>query len=189
MASFGAKYPCFAPFAGEEPANALPNYGAAVVLGRMISANLTVNLASGDLYSDDSMSEKVDEFASGTIALETDDILDDVASVIYGATVAEKKVTYGKEDAPPLGGLAYYKVLQRNGKRFYKGYFYPKTQAALGNDTAQTRGNSITFGTSSTTFTVMPAETGAWRITETFDTEAACRAWVQEQLAPPPANP
>lgn len=183
MAQFGAKYPCFAPFVGAEPEDALPKYGEKVVLGRLVAANLTVNLASGELYADDALTEQLSEFASGTIAMETDDMLDDVASVVYGATATEKKVTYNKGDTAPNGGLAYYKTLMRNGVKFYKGFYYPKARAALGNDNAQTRGNSITFGTNSTTFTVMSANNGDWRITETFPTEAEAKAWVDEQLA------
>lgn len=183
MASFGAKYPCFAAFKGDEPAAALPKYDGKVVVGRLVSANLTVNLASGELYADDVLTEQLSEFASGTIAMETDDMEDATAAVVYGATATEKKVTYNKGDTAPYGGLAYYKTLMRDGQKFYKGFFYPKVKAALGNDNAQTRGNSITFGTNSTTFTVFAANTGDWRITETFDTEAEAKAWVDEQLA------
>ena len=111
MAQFGAQYPCFAPFSGDEPAAALPTYGDKVVLGKLVSANLTINLASGELYADDELAEQVSEFASGTLALETDDMTDDVAAAVYGATKAaspssDKSVTYSKADAQPLGGLA-----------------------------------------------------------------------------------
>ena len=46
MAQFGAKCPMFAPFK-TEPAAALPTYDTAVTVGALVSANLTVNLASG----------------------------------------------------------------------------------------------------------------------------------------------
>ncbi len=187
MAQFGAKYPCFAPFAATdaEPANALPKYGKMVTVGRLVAANLTVNLATGELFADDALTEQVSEFASGNIAMETDDMLDDVASVVYGATAVEKKVTYNKGDTPPYGGLGYYKVLMRDGKKLFKGYYYPKVRAAIGNDNAQTRGNSITFGTANTAFTVFAANNGAWRITEIIETEDAAKTWVETQLAPP----
>lgn len=183
MASFGAKYPKFAPIDGEEPADALPKYKGAVVVGRLVSAELTVNIASGKLYADDELAESVDEFSSGSLAMSTDDMEDKVASVVYGATVSEKKVSYKTGDAAPMGGLAYYKVLMRKGVKLYKGYFYPRVKAVLGNDSANTKADSITFGTNSTTFTVFAAATGEWRITEEFDNEAAAKAWVDKQLA------
>ena len=183
MASFGAKYHVFAPFASTYTGTGTPRYDDKVTIGRLVKADLTVTLATGELYSDDVLSEQVSEFASGQIAMETDDMLDSVAAVVYGAEVASKLVTYKSTDAPPYGGLAYYKVLQRNGKRLYKGYFYPKAKAALGNDTAQTRTNSITFGTTATTFTVFALDDGTWRQTQEFDTETEAKAWVDEKLA------
>ena len=119
MAEFGANYPCFCADSEQ----------AGVVLGKLVSANLTVNLASGEIYADDSLAEQLSEFASGSIAMETDDLEDEKASKIYGCKVSEKLVTYNKGDTAPRGCLGYYKVLMRNGKKFYKGYFYPRAFA------------------------------------------------------------
>ncbi len=185
MASFGAKYPYFSPVK-EEPAGKLPVYaGEPVRIGRLVKADLTVNLASGKLYADDALAESVDEFVSGSIAMETDDMEDAVAAVVYGATVEEKRVRYNSGDAPPAGGLGYVKRLMRNKKVICKGYYYPLVKAALGNDTAQTKTDSITFGTNTTTFTVFACENGDWRHTEEFDTEAEAVEWVRQQLSPP----
>ena len=144
MASFGAKYPRFSPIK-TEPESALPQYEGPVSLGRLVKAELTITMASGKLYADDALAESVDEFSSGSVAMETDDITDESAGKVYGATVTEKKVSYKAGDSAPMGGLAYYKVLMRNGKKLFKGFFYPRVKAVLGNDTAQTKGDSITF--------------------------------------------
>ena len=170
MAEFGANYPCFCADSEQ----------AGVVLGKLVSANLTVNLASGEIYADDSLAEQLSEFASGSIAMETDDLEDEKASKIYGCKVSEKLVTYNKGDTAPRGCLGYYKVLMRNGKKFYKGYFYPRVRAALGNDNAQTRGNSITFNAVSTTFTVFADDAGDWRKTQTFESVEDCKKWINE---------
>ena len=182
MSSFGAKNPYFAPIESE-PEGALPVYkGEPVKIGRLVKADLTLTMASGKLYADDELAESAEEFVSGSIAMETDDILDTVASVIYGAAVKEKTVVYNTSDNPPPGGLAYYKKLMRRGKLVFKGVFFPRVKAALGNDTAQTKADSITFGTSATTFTVSNANNGDWRYTEEFETEDAALAWVKSML-------
>ena len=182
MASFGAKNPYFAPIESE-PEGTLPVYkGEPVKIGRLVKADLTLTMASGKLYADDELAESAEEFVSGSIAMETDDILDTVASVIYGATVKEKTVVYNTSDNPPPGGLAYYKKLMRHGKLVFKGLFFPRVKAALGNDAAQTKADSITFGTSATTFTVSNANNGDWRYTEEFETENAALAWVKTML-------
>ena len=196
MASFGAKNPYFAPIESE-PEGTLPVYkGEPVKIGRLVKADLTLTMASGKLYADDELAERAEEFVSGSIAMETDDILDTVASVIYGATVKEKTVVYNTSDNPPPGGLAYYKKLMRHGKLVFKGLFFPRVKAALGNDAAQTKADSITFGTSTTNFTVSNANNGDWRFTEEFETEDAALAWVKamlgfkaEELTPAAAAP
>ena len=187
MAQFGAKRPIFAPVA-TTPANALPTYNAAKVvnIGKLVKADLNVNNASGELYADDGLAEKVDMFASGSLALETDDKTNEVHAALHGATVdaGSSEVTDADSDTAPRGGLAYYKVIVRNGVRVYKGVFHPLVSAVLGNDSAATKGSSITFGTSSTTFNVFRCNSGAWRITKEFSSESDVIAWCDGKLNP-----
>lgn len=74
MAQFGAKRPRFAPVA-TTPDDALPTYNfeSVVTIGKLVAANLTVTNASGELYGDDALAEKIDMFASGSLELQTDD--------------------------------------------------------------------------------------------------------------------
>ena len=173
MAEFGAKYPCFKP------------NGAAsgIVLGKLAAANLTVNLASGELYADDSLAEQLSEFSSGSLAMETDNMSDAVASTVYGAQVSNGIVTYNKGDYAPEGILAYFKALMVSGVRKFRGYIYPRAKAAIGNDNATTRGNSINFQTAQTTFTIFDDANGDWRRTKEFDTEAEAKAWIDSELS------
>ena len=57
--------------------------------------------------------------------------------------------------------------------------FFPLVKASLGSDTASTKTDSITFGTTNTTFIIFPCNSGDWRFTEEFDTEAEAIAWVK----------
>ena len=185
MAQFGAKRPVFAP-TKTTPDNALPSYDYenVVTVGKLVKADLTVTNASGELYADDALAEKVDMFASGSLALETDDKTDEVHAAIHGATkdTQSSEVTDSDGDVAPRGGLCYYKVIIRGGVRYFKGVFHPLVKAILGNDSAATKGSSITFGTSATTFTVFRCNSGAWRITKEFTTESECIAWCDTKL-------
>ena len=58
MASFGAKYIKFAPVKSE-PANGLPTYDTAVEIGNLVKAELTVNLASGEIYANNMLDERM----------------------------------------------------------------------------------------------------------------------------------
>lgn len=181
----GAKYPRFAPIKSEA-ADALPTYDTGkVTIGELIAANMTVNLANGELYSDDALNIKVSEFSSATVAMEIDGLEDDVAKALYGATVESEGslVTYNVGDVAPNGGLAYYvQMRDKTGKVYYKGYYFPKVQAAMGTDNAATKGSSVSFQTANTTFTVMKAENGDWMQTEIHATEAEAKAWVDACL-------
>ena len=150
MAQFGAKRPIFAP-TKTTPDNALPTYDyeKVVTVGKLVKADLTVTNASGELYADDALAEKVDMFASGSLALETDDKTDEVHAAIHGATKDTQSSEVTDSD---------------------------------GNDSAATKGSSITFGTSATTFTVFRCNSGAWRITKEFTTESECIAWCDTKL-------
>jgi hypothetical protein len=185
MSAFGAKYLNFAPIA-EEAEDALPTYekNGAFSLGALVKADLTVNFASGELYADDRLAEKVDEFSSGSLAAEVDELKDEQAAKIYGATYNESKEKIDNTgDTVPTGGLTYCKSLMKNGVKFYRGYYYPKVKAQIGSDSAATKSSSITLATSPITFTIMEALNGDWRHTEEFDTEAAAKAWCDKKLA------
>ena len=148
----------------------------------MVKADLSIELASGKLYADDELAESVDEFVSGSVAMETDDMTDDNAAVVYGATVEDGTVHYNVADDPPEGGYGYLKKLMRNRKVLYKVYFYPLVKAVLGNDSAATKSNSITFGTTTTTLTIFACETGEWRGTHEAATEDKALAWLKAQF-------
>lgn len=171
MAEFGAKMPCFKSNAA--------GVTAGVVLGKLVAANLTVNLSSGELYADDALAEQLSQFASGSIAMETDNMADEVASTIYGATVTDGVVTYKSTDTPPEGTLGYYKTLMVGGVKKWRGYVYPRAKAAIGNDNAQTRGSSITFQTAQTTFAILEDANSVWRKTKDCDTEADAISFVK----------
>lgn len=182
MASFGAKYPYFCPVK-TEPENARPTYDTELIrIGKLVKADLTITLASGRLDADDQLAESVDEFVSGSVVMETDDMTDDVAAVVYGTTVEDGAVRYNVADDPPKGGYGYLKKLMRNRKVLYKAYFYPLVKAVLGNDSAATKSSSITFGTTTTTFTIFACETGEWRATYEAATEAEALAWLKTQF-------
>lgn len=181
----GAKYPRFAPIKSEA-ADALPTYDTVkVTIGELINSSVTINLATGELYSDDALNIKVSEFANATVAMEIDGMEDEVAKALYGATIEAEGslVTYNVGDVAPNGGLAYYVMMKdKANKSYYKGYYFPKVQAAMGNDNAATKGSSVSFQTANTTFTVMKAENGDWMQTEIHETEAEAKAWVDACL-------
>lgn len=172
MAQFGACHPVFKP-------NGVAN---GVVLGKLVSANMTVQLSTGELFADDVLDEKVSEFASGTIAEQTNDLEDSVLSILYGCKVVDGAVVDNVADEPPRGMHGYYKTLMRNGVKYYQSIIYPQAAAVLGNDNAQTKGSNITFTPTSTTFNIFADENGNWRERKIHKTAAEAIAYLDQQL-------
>lgn len=186
MAGFGANYIQFAPFKGAEPAAALPQYDEKVNFGRLVKAELTVTMASGKIYGDDVLDESIDEFVSGSLAVETTDLTLEHEAVIFGSTMSStsnKTLTDSTADTVPYGGIAYIKALIRKGKKVYRGVYLPKVKATFGTDSANTKTDSITMSSTPLTFTVFEAATGEWREREEFDTLAAAKTWCDSKLA------
>ena len=186
MAGFGANYIQFAPFKGAEPAAALPQYDEKVNFGRLVKAELTVTMVSGKIYGDDVLDESIDEFVSGSLAVETTDLTLEHEAVIFGSTMSstsDKTLTDSTEDTVPYGGIAYIKALIRKGKKVYRGVYLPKVKATFGTDSANTKTDSITMSSTPLTFTVFEAATGEWREREEFDTLAAAKTWCDSKLA------
>jgi hypothetical protein len=126
----------------------------------------------------------VDEFASGSLSVEVDELKDEQAAKIYGSTYdAKEGKTDNTGDTVPAVGLTYCKSLMKNGKKFFRGYYYPKAKAQIGSDSAATKSASITLATSPITFTILEAENGDWRHTKEFDAESEAKAWCEEKLA------
>ena len=67
-------------------------YGTPASLAKAISADLSVELAEATLYADDGASEIVKEFKSGTLSLGIDDIGNEAASILTGATIDSNNV-------------------------------------------------------------------------------------------------
>ena len=181
MASFGAKYIKFAGIKGE-PAGKLPIYEAAVELGKLVKAELTVNIATGELYANNMLAEKSDEFISGTLAVEVDDMEKEVEGAVYGSAYNDGELVDNAADVVPYGGLAYYKTLQRSGKPVFEACYYPKAKAILSTDTAATKGSSIPFNTKPLSFTIYEPDNGDWRYRKEFATEKEAIAYVDEKL-------
>ena len=185
---FGAFYPKFAPFAGEEPTDALPQYDGIVTLGEFISGNLSLELASGKLYADDKLFISVEEFTSGTIALEITDLPVDVAKVVFGLKDDGSDtdlLIYRGNDSRPYGGFSFVQTIldKGTGKTFYRAYYYPKVQAVLSNETVQTKGGSLSFGTRSFSLTVFACNfEDQWRQVKQFEEKEDAAEWAEKQL-------
>lgn len=186
MSKYGAEYGRWAPFDGNEPEAAKPNYGAAISLGPLNKANDSPSFASGDLYGDNVLKHHVDRFSKGTLTYTSTNLPLPSAAAIYGAQIdaARKEVSYGSDDAP-LGGLAFFCELddEVSGQTVYRGIFYPKVKAQMSGEEFETTGENITFAPDAINFTLYLANYGKWKVTRDCGTAAEAKAWVDACFA------
>lgn len=183
MAVFGAQYIKAARITSE-PENDFPVYSNdAIQIGALVKADMSITLASGEIYGDNVLDEKVEEFVSGAIAIEVTDLADEKEAYIYGSTLSEEgELTDSTEDEIPNVGLGYIKNKIVKGKKQYQAYFYPKAKAVIGNDTANTKAASITLAAQALTMSIFEPNNHKWRQRQTFNTEAEAKTYIDNKL-------
>lgn len=120
-------------------------YGTPVQLAKAISADLSVELNEAILYADDGESEIVKEFKGGTLSLGVDDIGNEVASKLVGATIDKNGVLIsGGEDAAKPVAVGF-RAKMSSGK--YRYYWLYRVLFGIPATNLATKGDSITFST------------------------------------------
>lgn len=120
-------------------------YGMPVQLAKAISADLSVELNEAILYADDGESEIVKEFKGGTLSLGVDDIGNEVASKLVGATIDKNGVLIsGGEDAAKPVAVGF-RAKMSSGK--YRYYWLYRVLFGIPATNLATKGDSITFST------------------------------------------
>ena len=128
-----------------EDANGNETYGTPVQLAKAISAELSVELNEATLYADDGQAEAVKEFKSGTISLGIDDLGNEKAAALVGATVDANGVLISSgEDVSQYVAIGF-RAKRANGK--YKYFWLYRVLFGIPATSLATKGDSITFST------------------------------------------
>lgn len=128
-----------------EDKNGNETYGTPVQLAKAISADLSIELNEAILFADDGQSEMVKEFKSGTISLGVDDIGNEAAVALVGATLDSNGVLIsGGEDISQYVAIGF-RAKKSNGK--YKYYWLYRVLFGIPATNLATKGDSITFST------------------------------------------
>jgi phi13 family phage major tail protein len=143
MATIGLDKLYYAPIT--EDANGNETYGTPVQLAKAISAELSVELNEATLYADDGQAEAVKEFKSGTISLGIDDLGNEKAAALVGATVDANGVLISSgEDVSQYVAIGF-RAKRANGK--YKYFWLYRVLFGIPATSLATKGDSITFST------------------------------------------
>lgn len=161
-------------------------YGTPKRLAEAMNADLSVKTADGSLYADDTLSESVTEFASGTLKLGIKDLTTEVLADLLGQMVDKNKVVWaGKDDEPPYVAVGF--RAKKMGGRF-RYVWLLKAKFKIPSEKYETKGESIKFNTPDieADFTTRKKD-GRWKadFVGTEDSDAA-KTWFTE--VPEPAE-
>lgn len=118
-------------------------YGVPASLAKAISADLSVELAEATLYADDGASEIVKEFKSGTLSLGIDDIGNEAASILTGATIDSNNVVISTSEDGGKPVAIGFRAKKSNGK--YRYFWLYRAKFGIPSTSLATKGDSITF--------------------------------------------
>lgn len=189
MASYGAKYIKWAPFAEETPdesAAAFPKYGTPLSLGALqkVTDNPTFN--EGKIYGDDVLDEYASEFKECTVDVEITELTNETASSVTGAEIDSDEgsdLHFNAGDTAPYGGTAFFIKKLVKGKAQYQGIYYPKVKATMQGEEFTTKGENITLSGGKLKFLASACAKGDWKVKSPFlDTEEAAKTWVDGKI-------
>ena len=140
-------------------------------MSEAMTASLSVETASATLYADDTLSESVQEFSSGTLTLGIKDLTPEVLAELLGQEVDQNKVVW----AGKTGGK-------------YRYVWLLKCKFNLPSENYETKGESITFNTPEIEASITARKSdGRWKADFVgAETDTAATTWFTE--VPEPAH-
>ena len=182
MARIGLKGLTYAKLASGGSGSACVYASGATVADLMISADVTLERDDVKLFADNHAVERANGMTGGSIALELASLPNNVITALLGYAVASKVMTVTEDEAPYVG-FGYIVGEITGGVKSYKGYWFPKVQFGMDNDSATTKGESTEFQTNKLTGEILGVQTTAsgsveYYYTDTDTTEAAVRTWL-----------
>ena len=170
-----------------EPANAMPTYDKAMLLGELNQLADNPSFAEAKAAGDNNaLARYIKQFTQAMVDVTVLDITNEVASMVLGATIesgsTQKGLSFSGNDVAPYVGLGFYttNLLAENVVK-YKAIFYPRCKASMQGKTYDTKGDSITLSNSKLQFTASVCNKDArWKMESEFlETEAAAEAWLE----------
>ena len=158
-----------------------PEYNDGMVIGKAISASVSIEINESILYADDGVAESIKEFKSGKISLNTDDLTYAVQGMLLGHTATATTLTANSNDVAPYVGVGFYGQVVRNGATKYRAVWFGKCKFSEPNDESKTKADSIEFSTPTIEGTIMRLANGDWKQETTVETESAALTWLDNK--------
>lgn len=179
MANFGLSKPWIAKYNPETN-----KYSNGFKCGKAINTAVTPNFNETPLYADNQQTENVTEFKNANVTLGVDRMPVVAASVLFGHTVNEAGEEISKTgDSAGYVGYGFITAEMLDGAKKFRACVLHKVQFKEGEDSFETKGDSIVFKTPTLSGVAMGTTNENWRTKSPyFDTEEKADAWIQTKL-------
>lgn len=183
MANFGLSKPWMAHLNPSTGA-----YSDAFKCGRAVNTSVVPNYNNGQMYADNKQTEDVSEFKNASVTLGVDALPLAAPNVLFGHTVAQDGTeNSNSDDSGSFVGYGFITNEIADGVKKYRACLLLKVKFVEGEESYQTKGDSITFANPNLTGTALAMSNGDWRRKSPyFTTEAEADAWIQTQLGVTP---
>lgn len=167
--------------------NDTETYGPVKPFAKAISATTSVNTSKVKLYADDGVAEMANEFVSGQITFNADDLEDSVEADIAGATVDETDGSFRNKDTDTPQYIRFGFMIRRmkNNVMQYRAVIFPKVLFDVPADDYETKGETIVFKSTTITGEIMRNKDHDWRIKSKWtSSEEEAAAFLDANIAP-----
>ena len=185
MARIGLKGMTYATISSGGEGSAVVYTGGATKGDMMMRADVTLNHEDVKMFADNHAVERANGVIGGTIALELAKLPNDVKEALLGYT-ANGNVLTVTEDPAPYVGFGYLTCEIESGVKSYVGYWFPKCQFGLDNDSASSKGENTEFQSNSLTGEILGVVTttggkAEFYYTDKENAEATVVSWLKSK--------
>ena len=149
-------------------------------LSPVAAFNGSPNVASATDYGDDGAVESVNEALGATLSVELTNDDMEIFTMLLGHSLDSTTgvLTYSNSDEPPYVGCG---AIGASGSK-WRAKIYTKVRFAEPSDDNSTKQESITFNHITLEGNAVMDANGVWKKEKEFDTEAAAKAWLNDEL-------
>lgn len=189
MAAIGLNYSVYSPLTEDDVA-VTHEYGTGKRGRKLIKADIKINLADSPLYADDGIAESVKEFTDGTITINQDELNNTMKKDLLGNT--SRSITVGEDsvdelvskdtDTAPYVGYGFIQPKTIDHVRQYRAVFFPKVQFGEPDESAETKGQNISWQTPTIVGRIMRRNDGEWKQEATVTSLATAIAYLKSKV-------
>lgn len=178
MANFGLSNPWIAKL------NPNGKYSDAFKCGEAVNTSITPNYNEASLFGDNRQVENVSEFKNANVSLGVTKMPVVAANVVFGHKITDAgEEKANADDASNYVGYGFITAEMENGVKKYKACVLYKVKYKEGEESYETKGDSIVFKTPTLNGTAMARDDGEWRKKSPyFTSEDEADKWIQTEF-------